>query len=52
MFFEAPSIGCRKKIFDVKKVTYKMYSCAISCMSREMIEMDGQDSAKCRKSKI
>ena len=50
-FFEVPSIGCRKKIFDVTKVTYNMYSCAISCMSREMMEMNGRDSAKCRKSK-
>ena len=39
-------------IFDVTKVTYNMYSCAISYMSREMMEMDGRDSAKCRKSKL
>ena len=51
MFFEASSIGCRKTIFDVTKVTYNMYSCVISCMGREMMEMDGRDSAKCRKSK-
>ena len=51
MFFEAPSIGCRKMIFDVKKVTYNMYSCDISCMSREMMEMDGRNHATCRKSK-
>ena len=51
-FFEAPSIGCRKTIFDMTKVTYNMYSCAISCMSREMMEMDGRDSAKCQKSKL
>ena len=31
-------------IFDVTKITYNMYSCAISCMSREMKEMDGRDS--------
>ena len=35
-------------IFDVKKVTYNMYSFAISCMSREMMEIDGRDSSKCR----
>ena len=52
MFFEAPSIGCHKTIFDVTKVTYNMYSCAISYMSREIMEMDGRDSAKCRKSKL
>ena len=39
-FFEASGIGCRKTIFAVTKVTYNMYSCAISCMSREMMEMD------------
>ena len=49
-FFEALSIGCRKTIFDVTKVTYNMYSCAISCMSREMMEIDGRDSAKCQNS--
>ena len=37
---------------DVKKVTYDMYSCDTCCMSREMMEMDGRDSAKCKKSKI
>ena len=52
MFFKALSIGCRKTIFDVTKLTYNMYSCAISYMSREMMEMDGRDSAKCRKSKL
>ena len=51
-FFEAHSIRCRKTIFDVTKVTYNMYSCVISYMSREMMEMDGRDSAKCRKSKF
>ena len=30
------------------KVTYKMYSCAISGMSREMMTMDGRDSAECQ----
>ena len=34
------------------KVTYNMYSCYTSCMSKEMIKMDGQDSAKYRKSKL
>ena len=33
------------------KVTYNMYSCDMSCMSREMMEMDGRGSAKCQKSK-
>ena len=36
---------------DVTKVTYNMYSCYLCCMSREMMEMEGRDSAKCRKSK-
>ena len=35
-------------IFDVTKVTYNMYSCAISGMSRESMKMDGRDSAKCQ----
>ena len=34
------------------KVTYNMYSCDASCMSREMMEMDNRDSAKCKKSKL
>ena len=50
MVFEASHFGCRKTIFDVTKVTYNTYSCAISDMSREMMEMDGRDSAKCKKS--
>ena len=37
---------------NVTKVTYNMYSCDTSYMSREMMEMDGRDSAKCRKSKL
>ena len=37
---------------EVTKVTYNMYSCDISCMSREMMEMDGRDSVKCRKFKL
>ena len=35
-------------IFDAAKVTYKKYSCAISGMNREMIKMDGRDSAECQ----
>ena len=52
MFFEASRTGCRKTIFDVTKVTYNLYSWAISCMSREMTEIDSRDSAKCQKSKL
>ena len=36
-FFEASRFGCRKTIFDAMKVTYNMYSCSISGMSREMM---------------
>ena len=46
MFFEASRFGCRKTIFDVTKGTYSTYSCTISGMSREMIKMDGRDSAE------
>ena len=35
-------------IFDVKKVTYNTYSCSISGMSREIMKMDGRDSAECQ----
>ena len=48
MFFEASSIGCRKMKFDETKVTYNVYSCDTCCMSREMIEMDGRESAMCQ----
>ena len=48
MFFEASRFGCRKTIFDATKVTYNMYSCAISGMSREIMKMDGRDSAECQ----
>ena len=48
MFFEASRFGCRKTIFDEMKVTYNAYSCAISVMSREMMKMDGRDSAGCQ----
>ena len=34
--------------FDVTKVTYNIYSCDTCCMSREMMEMDGRDSAMCQ----
>ena len=37
-------------IFDATKITYNMYSCVISGMSREMMKMDDRDSAKCQKS--
>ena len=47
-FFEASHFECRKTIFDATKVTYNTYSCAISGMSREMMKMDGRDSAKCQ----
>ena len=47
-FFEASQFGCRKTIFDITKVTYNMYSCAISGMCREMVEMDGRDRAECQ----
>ena len=30
------------------KVTYNKYSCAISGMSREMMKMEGRDSAECQ----
>ena len=46
MFFEASHFWCRKTILDATKVTYKMYSCALSGMSREMMKMDGRDSAE------
>ena len=35
-------------IINVTKITYNTYSCAISGMSREMMKMDGRDSAKCQ----
>ena len=48
MFSEASRFGCRKTIFDATKVTYNMYSCSISGMSREMMKMDDRDSAECQ----
>ena len=47
-FFEASQFRCRKMIIDATKITYNMYSCAISGMSREMMKMDGRDSAECQ----
>ena len=41
-------MGCRKMTCDVTKVTYNMYSCDTCCMSREMMEMDGQHRATCQ----
>ena len=32
--------------FDATKVTYNMYSCVISGMSREMMKMDVRDTGK------
>ena len=51
MFFEASRFGCRKKNFDTTKVTYSTYSCTISDMLREMMKMDGRDSAEYQFSK-
>ena len=45
-FLEASRFECRKMNFDVTKVTYNTYSCALSGMSREMMKMDGRDSAE------
>ena len=50
-FFEASRIECRKTICDVIKVTCNVYSCDTSRVSREMMEMDGLECAKCQKSK-
>ena len=47
-FFEASRFGCSKTIFEVTKVTYNKYSCAISGMSREMMKMDGRGRAECQ----
>ena len=46
MFFEASHFGCRKTFFDATKVTYSVYSCTMSGMSREMMKIDGRDSAE------
>ena len=47
-FFEASRFRCCKTNFDATKVTYNKYSCAISGMGREMMKMDGRDSAECQ----
>ena len=47
-FFEASLFECLKMVFDATKVTYDTYSCVISGMSREMMKMDGRDSAECQ----
>ena len=46
MFFEASRFGYLKTNFDVTKVTYDTYSCAMGGMSREMMKMGGRDSAE------
>ena len=46
MFYEASHFECRKTIFDATKVTYNTYSCAMSGMSREMMKIDGRNSAE------
>ena len=48
MFFKASRFGCRKTFFDVTKVTYNTYSCAISGMNRESMKMDDRDSVECQ----
>ena len=35
-------------IFDATKVTYNMYSCSMSGMSRESMKKEGRDSAECQ----
>ena len=45
-FFESSMFGSYKTNFDATKVTHSKYSCAISGMSREMMKMDGRDSAE------
>ena len=50
MCFEASGAVKRvRETCDVTKVTYYMYSCDTCCKIREMMEMDGLDSAKCQK---
>ena len=46
-FFKASRFGCRKTTFDVRKVTYNMYTCYTCFVSREMMKMDDRDNAKC-----
>ena len=47
-FFEASRFGCRKTIFDAKKITFNTYSYAISGMTREMRKMDGRGRVECQ----
>ena len=47
-FFEVSQFGCRKMIFVVMKMIYDTYSCTMSGMSREMMEMDRRNSAECQ----
>ena len=44
--FSRQHFGCRKTIFDATKVTYNVYSCAISDMSIEMMKVDDRDSVE------
>ena len=46
MFYETSRFGCHRSIFDATKVTYNTYSRAISGVSREIMKMDGRDSAE------
>ena len=46
MFFGASRFGCRKTIFDVTKVTYNTYSCALSGKIRERMKMDDRGSVE------
>ena len=46
MFYGASHFGCRESIVDAMKVTYNTYSRAISGVSREMMKMDGRNSAE------
>ena len=50
MFFEASSIECRKTTCDVTKVIYNMYCYDTFYKIREVMEMNDQDSVKCRNS--
>ena len=47
-FSKASRFGCRKSIFDATEVTYNMYSCDITGMSREIMKIDGRNSAECQ----
>ena len=46
MFYEASRFGCLKSNFDATKFTYDTYSRAISGVSREIMKMNGRDSAE------